>query len=80
MSDRDEYDDDPDGVTLWSGRLRASPVASDADGEDTVRTVRNAPGGVPSRASDHDETVPADDAAALSRPVPRHDPPPSPAG
>lgn len=78
MSDRDEYDDDPDGVTLWSGRLRASPVASDADGEDTVRT-RRTPGGVASRASDHGETAPADGDAAFSGTVPRDDPPPSPA-
>lgn len=46
MNDVDEHDDDPDGVTLWSGRLRAWPVASGLNGDedDTVRTRRPAPG------------------------------------
>lgn len=61
MNDPDEHDDDPDGVTLWSGRLRPWPVAPGPDGneDDTVGIRRTTPGGdtVSSREAERDETA-----------------------
>jgi hypothetical protein len=78
----DEHDDDPDGVTLWSGRLRAWPAAPDPDRneDDTVATRRTTSGGSTgsSRAVENDERVPSHGDIASSRAVRRGDPPLSP--
>ncbi|KQR21496.1 MULTISPECIES: hypothetical protein [Microbacterium] len=63
MNDPDGHDDDPDGVTLWSGRLRAWPAAPEPDGneDDTLSARRTTSGGgaPPSRAAENDERPPS---------------------
>lgn len=87
MNDPDEHDDDPDGVTLWSGRLRPWPVAPGPDGneDDTVGIRRTTPGGdtASSREAERDETAsssppsPDVDTAPSSPPSPDVDTAPS---
>lgn len=78
MNGPDEHDDGPDDVTLWSGRLRAWPVAPGVDesaDDDTVSTRRTTSvgGAVPSpAASRHD--LPLVPAALPDDPAP-HAPP-----